>query len=288
MPLLDKAILTRHIEPLEPLATGIAPQGAPAQEVRCILFDVYGTLFISASGDIGRVRPSVHRFEKLKQLLQQYGLQKNPATVMSDLACAIKEHHTEQHRRGIDCPEVVIEEIWQKILKTKQKAIAKKFALKWECIVNPVYPMPNAQAVLAACRVHKQLMGIISNAQFYTPYLFKCFFDSDLSDLGFDNDLIWFSYRCRHAKPSEFMFKAACRKLKERKIPAASVLYVGNDMLNDIYAAQQVGFQTALFAGDARSLRLRRDDSRCRRLKANLVITDLLQLLDHLELNICD
>jgi len=43
-----------------------------------------------------------------------------------------------------------------------------------------------------------------------------------------------------------------------------------------------------LFAGDARSLRLRRDDSRCRRLKPNLVITDLLQLLDHLELNICD
>jgi len=53
-------------------------------------------------------------------------------------------------------------------------------------------------------------------------------------------------------------------------------------MLNDIYPAQKVGFQTALFAGDKRSLRLRNDDPRCKNLKPDLVITDLIQLLDHI------
>jgi len=61
-----------------------------------------------------------------------------------------------------------------------------------------------------------------------------------------------------------------------------SVVYLGNDMLNDMYPAQVIGFQTALFAGDARSLRLREDRSVCRNLKPGFVITDLRQLIDYI------
>ena len=50
-------------------------------------------------------------------------------------------------------------------------------------------------------------------------------------------------------------------------------------MLNDIFPAQKVGFKTALFAGDQRSLRLRADDPRCRELTPDLVVTDLGQLI---------
>jgi putative hydrolase of the HAD superfamily len=53
-------------------------------------------------------------------------------------------------------------------------------------------------------------------------------------------------------------------------------------MLNDIYPAQQLGFKTALFAGDTRSLRLRTDDSRCSNLSTDLVLTDLEQLIGHI------
>jgi putative hydrolase of the HAD superfamily len=65
-------------------------------------------------------------------------------------------------------------------------------------------------------------------------------------------------------------------------LSTAACLYVGNDMLNDIYPAKQLGFQTALFAGDKRSLRLRTDDARCVNLFADLVLTDLGQLIDHI------
>jgi putative hydrolase of the HAD superfamily len=70
----------------------------------------------------------------------------------------------------------------------------------------------------------------------------------------------------------------AAQKIAEKGVSPASVLYIGNDMLNDIYPARQTGFKTALFAGDERSLRLRSDDPRCRGLRADLVITDLSQL----------
>ncbi len=76
------------------------------------------------------------------------------------------------------------------------------------------------------------------------------------------------------------MFKTASEKLKEISVPANLTLYAGNDMLNDIYPAKQAGFNTALFAGDARSLRLRKNTPECKNLSADLVITDLIQLLE--------
>ena len=53
--------------------------------------------------------------------------------------------------------------------------------------------------------------------------------------------------------------RRACR---QRGFPAERVLFVGNDMLNDVAAAAAVGLRTALFAGDQRSLRLREKDPR--------------------------
>ena len=78
------------------------------------------------------------------------------------------------------------------------------------------------------------------------------------------------------------MFQSAVERLKGLNAPADSALYIGNDMLNDIYPAKNAGFNTALFAGDARSLRLRKDVAECKNLSADLVITDLIQLLDYI------
>ena len=125
-------------------------------------------------------------------------------------------------------------------------------------------------------------MGIISNAQFFTPYLFNWFLDSSPGDLGFKSDLIFYSYKSGHAKPSPVMFDAAAKNIMNMDISLHSVLYIGNDMLNDIYPAKMVGFKTALFAGDARSLRLRENHPKCQNLSPDIVIIDLLQLLKHL------
>jgi len=75
------------------------------------------------------------------------------------------------------------------------------------------------------------------------------------------------------------MFNRAKAVLFDMGIPAASVLYVGNDMRNDILPAKAVGFKTALFAGDRRSLRPRKSDDCCRDLSPDLIVTDLQQLI---------
>ena len=185
--------------------------------------------------------------------------------------------------RGIQFPEVEIDRVWMDVLGFGSRAQARAFALKFELMTNPVYPMPHAREVIDRCRQQGIRLGIISNAQFYTAYLFDWFFHAGPAALGFDPDLLFFSYRLGCAKPSETLFRLAVRALHARGIPAASALYVGNDMLNDIYPAQKSGFRTALFAGDARSLRLRRQHPLCRSLAADIVLTDLNQVFDYLQ-----
>jgi putative hydrolase of the HAD superfamily len=277
--MLEKKSVQRYLHHLTPLPTSFAPEGALKEKIKCLLFDIYGTLFISESGDISLAVKKSPEIEEINQLLTKYTIRKSPQTLLKEFYCAIKTRHKELRNRGVDFPEVNIDRIWMNVLQKDDTDIVRQFAVEFELIVNSVYPMPNLEKMLSACRHRSILMGIISNAQFYTPYLFKWFLDSDLKELGFDPDLIFYSYRFEVAKPSPVLFRIAAEKLKAKGIPPSGALYLGNDMLNDIYPAKNTGFQTALFAGDKRSLRLRSDDSRCKDLSADLVITDLSQLI---------
>jgi putative hydrolase of the HAD superfamily len=283
--MIEKKSVQKHLRQMKPLPTCLKPGGALKKKIKCVLFDIYGTLFISGSGDISIADKKSPVIEKINQLLTKYSIRKSPQTLLNEFYRAIKTRHEELRSRGADFPEVNIDQIWMKVLSNNDTDIIRQFAVEFELVVNPVYPMPNLEKILSACRHGSILMGIISNAQFYTPYLFKWFLDSDLKGLGFDPDLIFYSYRFEVAKPAPMLFRIAAEKLTAKGIPPAGVLYLGNDMLNDIYPAKGAGFQTALFAGDKRSLRLRSDDPRCKNLSADLVITDLIQLIRHIQSN---
>jgi putative hydrolase of the HAD superfamily len=244
-----------------------------------VLFDIYGTLFISGSGDISLAEQNSVQLDGISELLKTYGIQKNARALLDEFHGAIQSRHAELRNKGIDFPEVRIDQIWRQVLQINERQTVRQFALEYELIANPAYPMPNLANLLSACREKQKLMGIISNAQFYTPCLFSWFLEADPAGLGFDPDLIFYSYRYETAKPSPFLFEMAAEALIARGIRPSAVLYLGNDMLNDIYPARNAGFQTALFAGDKRSLRLRTEDPRCRDLTSDLVVTDLGQLI---------
>jgi putative hydrolase of the HAD superfamily len=274
--------LLHYIKPLLPLSTKLNPGGEIRENIRCLLFDIYGTLFISSSGDISIARRQSQQARNFKRLMDKFHFKKDPQTLLNEFFSAIDDEHERLKEKGVEFPEVEIERIWAQVLEIEELDPAREFAVEFEMIVNPVYPMPNLEKMLSACRQSHVQMGIISNAQFYTPYLFHWFFNSDPKDMGFNGDLIFYSYKTGHAKPSTAMFESAARALEHMDIPSYSALYIGNDMLNDIYPAQMTGFKTALFAGDARSLRLRDDHPECRNLSPDIVVTDLAQLLEYI------
>jgi putative hydrolase of the HAD superfamily len=272
-------LCARHIRPLIPISAGLDPDLSKMRRFSAMLFDVYGTLLISGAGDTGLNRGPTGKKREIRGLLKRFGIYLTPDCLANALKMAVKGYHAIAHRQGIDYPEVDIVQVWQQILSFDDVSSVKDFALEYELIVNPVYPMPGLAELLHACNRRQVPLGIISNAQFYTVDVLECLLGATLDERGFDQRLLFFSWREGRAKPASFMFDRAKAVLASMGIPAASVVYVGNDMRNDILPAATVGFTTALFAGDRRSLRLRQSDRRCLDVRPDMIITDLRQLI---------
>ncbi|MBT8351471.1 MAG: HAD family hydrolase [Deltaproteobacteria bacterium] len=280
---MNKDLFEKYAVPLSPLSTSLNQSGKLDNRIKCILFDVYGTLFISASGDMCFTKKMMQETDKIEHLLERFKIKMNAKTLFTHFFKTVETQHEELRQNGIDYPEIEIDKIWMCVIGSNNRKRARDFALEFELIVNPTYPMPHLKKVLRELKNRHITLGIISNAQFFTPYLFDWFLKSDLKNLGFEPNLTFFSYKFGYAKPSKFLFENACSRLTGMNILTDSVLYVGNDMLNDIYPAQRTGFMTGLFAGDARSLKLRSNEPVCEDLSADIVITDLVQLIDHLD-----
>ena len=269
--------IRKRLRPLVPIPTGSEESTAPLPNLRAVIADIYGTLFVSGSGDIG-VAAATDNHIALVESLHAAGLPGDAAQV-EDWVAAVRASHADARGRGIAHPEVDVRTIWREVVSTPvTREQIDVLAVEYECRVNPVWPMPGLADVLTILRQRGLLLGIVSNAQFYTPLLFEACLGQPHPRLGFADPLCVWSYRQREAKPAPGMFAPVVEELHRLGIPPEQAVYVGNDMLNDIRTASRAGFRTCLFAGDRRSLRLREDDDRCRGLHPDRVITTLHQL----------
>ena len=266
------------------------PAAPPLGGIRAVIFDVYGTLFISAAGDIGTMGGAPAPHYSLDNLAGEYGC--SAEELRGYFRGAVLKRH-EALRGKIAHPELRVEELWAEFLTRRDEPRgsppddgrsgsigdkARELALRYELTVNPVYPMPAAEETLGLLRRRGMTLGLISNAQFFTPLLFAAFFGGLPEALGFDPELLIYSFEQGEAKPSPKLFAPAVRRLEALGLKAENALYVGNDMLNDIFAAGQAGVKTVLFAGDRRSLRLREGDRRIRGVMPDRVIQNLQDL----------
>ncbi len=276
--------------PLEPIPADCPPRLVRLPNIRAIALDVYGTLFISASGDIGTAEQGGHE-KALREALQEGGFQTIDSTLrFSDLLVeAIRSSHQKRRDMGIAFPEVEIRKVWQNLLERliRERRIEgeansntiQTVAVTFECLTNPVWPMPGLDRTIEALKASDILLGIVSNAQFYTPLLFPALLRKSLSDLDIQEKHCVWSYQFAEAKPSSRLFQLLRNTLQESGILPSQTLFLGNDIRNDILPAQRAGFRTALFAGDLRSLKLRKDDLDCLNIEPDLVLTELPQLL---------
>ena len=279
---MDSIAALKKLKPLSPLPTALSADGRLMHPVRCLMCDIYGTLLISDSGDIGSAEASRRKLEKLRTLLFEYGQPIEPELLLARFKDAIDREHARAIANGIDFPEVRIENIWGKLLFGGNRTRARSFAMEFEILMNPVWPMPGLAELLDACRRGSIKVGIVSNAQFYTPVIIKYFMGCSLESAGFHPGLIFFSFKHGVAKPSRHLFLVAASRLRGLGITPRQTAYIGNDMRNDIVPAHLSGFQTILFAGDNRSLRLRKDISQCDGIEPGRIITHLEELTQEL------
>ena len=257
--------------------------------IKAMLFDVYGTLVISGSGDVG-THAAEDRTEAFRAAADAAGVTPHDMPDDGSKAVAllpevIRRHHAEARADGAEYPEVNIQLVWHDVFAeaygcTLEDDQAADFAFHYELRTNPTWAMPHAADVLRELKKRGLLLGIVSNAQFFTPHLFPAHLGDTLEGFGFDADVRAWSHAHLRAKPGTFLYECAVEKLAAKGVAPGEVLYVGNDLLNDCTPAQAVGFRTALFAGDARSLRLRTGDERVSGTRPTVTVTDLRQLVE--------
>ncbi|MCC5941348.1 MAG: HAD hydrolase-like protein [Balneolaceae bacterium] len=280
---------------MEPIDTNTNPSLTILHDIRVIAYDFYGTLFISGVGDIG-IDDGSPDAELFLDVLNQSGVQIHNEQagslgfiiyneVVDDMISTLK-------RAGVEYPEPDIREVWGKVLQKMQSdslisyqantELYEQVSVEFEARMNPVWPMPDVTDTLHHFKAKGVTQGIISNSQFYTPVVLEALTNQTLSELGFDENLLNWSYEEKLKKPGLKFYREFLEKLGhfDASIKPHQVLYIGNDMLKDVYPAAELGMRTALFAGDERSLKWRKDDDRCRNLKPDLVITRLSQLID--------
>ena len=285
-------IFRKHLRPMEPVATGMTPVLKRLGGIRAVLFDVYGTLFISGSGEVGSAERSMAAQGPLEEALRAMEISTlGPVGQgVEHLFRLIEVSHARSRRAGIEYPEVDIVELWGEVMVdlvrrgmveelAGRAADPRRLAVEYEARANPCWPMPHLRECLQRLRRGGLVLGLVSNAQFYTPELFEALLGQPAEKWGFQAELQHYSYRYGRAKPGLGLFQRAMSALADRSIAAGEVLYVGNDMLNDVFPAAKLGLRTALFAGDARSLRLR-EEEQLEGIWPELVLTDLRQVMD--------
>ncbi len=282
--LIDR--IRRLSRPLQPIPTGHPADLRPVAGVRAVLFDIYGTLLVSGSGEVGTAHETTWE-DALRGALAAAGLPPPDRPLPPSgglLEQIIRDHHERARREGIEYPEVDIVEVWADALAAlglppASPEALQRLAVEYECATNPVWPMPGMRQAVESIQAHGLHLGIVSNAQFYTPLTLQALTGRSLEAWGFDPQLCAWSWRLREAKPSPRLFQWVLRRLARRHgIESHEVLYVGNDVLNDITPAHALGVKTVLFAGDRRSLRLREGDPRVAGVAPDRCIEALAQL----------
>ncbi len=263
------AYVRATMRPLEVAETGMAAKLPRLAGIRAVVFDLYGTLLVSSAGGAppGRA-PDAEGLPGSGRLLGE----------------AIRRHQEERRRRkGIVHPEVEIREVWADVLADLGEPPRPREEIEWlvlrhECRVHPTWPMPGAAEVLRELRGAGFLLGIVSNAQFYTLPMVEGLFGGDLDALGFHPELRVFSYEAGEGKPSAALFGRLVERAATLGIAPGEMFHLGNDFRKDVLPARAAGLRTGWFAGDAASFRSGGVPEAAAAEIADAVVVDLAQV----------
>jgi putative hydrolase of the HAD superfamily len=288
------------------ISARIAANLPKIKDAAAVLWDVYGTLLTLTIGDLeSTLAKKDAMLEAFGRTIREFSLGRfldgTPSEALLNLYVGeIEKTHRRKKSRGVFSPEVRIEHIWLRILKRLEArgyrpdggqgvvdiALAQKVAYFFDDVHQAKALYPNALETLTAVREMGLRQGIISNAQFYTPIMLNILLrraghrgPNPLANL-FGRQLTFYSYRLGVSKPNPLAFERAKKRLCAKGIEPARVIYVGNDVLNDMLPAHDVGFKAVLFAGDSESLNLRKDRPDCAGFKPDATIKKLPQLLE--------
>jgi putative hydrolase of the HAD superfamily len=253
-------------------------------DIKAVIFDIYGTLvnywrseFTDEQQKENALLAAFRKtsdFFKFTDFLRKMNPSDSPEKTLRDFYHGlIALNHEKSLKKGIAFPEVRIEEIWGVILLMlarhgfdaskldmgDKNDLAKCIAFYYNLHSLGRGFYDGVVEALSRLKKNNIKLGIVSNAQFYTPIDLTLFirgqsnetFD-DYKDF-FENDLIFLSYEYGMAKPNQILMRKLFDALYEYQILPQQTVFVGNDLSLDIKPAVEAGMLTAFFTGDDKS-----------------------------------
>ena len=181
-----------------------------------------------------------------------------------------------QVTRG-DLPHVSLASVWKVLIQRLQQKeyqfdvtqygsldqFAEKVAFFFHSALQGTAAYENALATLRFVARQGISQGLIADAQPFTMLQLVRSLTAQgrvpRIDRLFDPRFVVLSCTEGVRKPSRSLYQAAADRLAEAGISPEEVLHVGSRLSDDLRMAKQVGFRTALFAGDQASLDAPRD-----------------------------
>jgi len=290
----------RNLQPsYKIIRTNIRPKFKKIPGIKVLLCDIYGTIITSTSGSIGDLEKSTKVLKSFKKTIQEFKFgyylkkinpKKNSEQLLKELFLKdIKSIHIKKKSKGAKSPEVRIELIWKSIINRLIKKgyvydkkhfgnllnFSYKVSYFYDVTVEKNILYDNVLNSLLKLKIHGIKLGIISNAQFYTPINLEILFrEKSKNKKGlyelFDKNLCIFSYKVGESKPGVKMFDKIMDRFKN--IKSNQILYIGNDAIKDIKLAKKFNFKTVLFAGDKSSIKVNKQ------VRPDAIISDWKQL----------
>jgi putative hydrolase of the HAD superfamily len=254
--------------------------------IKAVFFDVYGTLIDSYREEFQTEETKqAHVLNSFRKVIDEFSLENvlfdvdpsnsAPKTLRDLYHGLIFFSHEKSVKEGQEYPEVKIEGIWSTLIQIfvrhgyevpqpgwdsqEEMAFAMAYLYHFSVLGRKLYP--GVYEVLSWLKKKNMVLGIISNAQFYTRHdlSWLLFHQSNnkISELGeyFPDDNCFFSYQFGVAKPNLRLFQEALTFCKKLNISPQEVVYIGNDLFLDIASAASCGIRTVLFTGDREQLR---------------------------------
>jgi len=273
---------------------------------KLILVDLYGTVFVanqhSKSKQFKRLRlkgfrETIKEFG-LKHCLKKLNSRKRPAILLEEMFFTeILKEHERKRAKGAISPEVRAEKIWERLLKKLFKQCGKPLPKNLPLIALKASYL--SSWIREPCAIYKGFLktvlqlkkkgikaGIASNSQLYS----KISLDLGLRENSrgmmrkwqqlFEPGFSAFSFEIGESKPSKKLFEKILKNAKKQGIKRNEIAFIGNDLYKDIAVGKEQGFKTILFAGDTKSLRLRKGDKGVKGTKPDAIITEWRQLLE--------
>ncbi|MBN1603130.1 MAG: HAD family hydrolase [Chitinispirillaceae bacterium] len=276
---LHKNEHSTHNRILKPVSVGALTE--KIYDVRAVICDVYGTMInywkpgfedkkSRETMLLSAFKKIVDRF-KIEQYLLEMSPSDPPEKTLSDLYNGlISLSHQNAAKRGVQYPEVRIEKVWELILmmlkrhgyqpeqhiKMAAGDIPRCFAFTYNFLSLGRQLYPGVVETLQQLKSNNIVLGILSNAQFYTPIdltlMMRDQSNEKIDDYLelFEIDLTFYSYEYGFSKPNQLLFRRLFDALYEYNILPSQTIMLGNDLFIDIAPAKTAGMKTALFAGD--------------------------------------